>query len=250
MNSRSGGAAGGGSSSSGKLSVDTGGLGSEDDCEQRSQIPLSSSSSSSKSDWYGGSLERRAALAMVSCPPREIRRRLYAIGGWRYGTLSCGDMERFDPSRLRTRATTPPPMVVVAPGEVAVVVVVVVGGSSSSGSGDGGGAWTLCAPLGTARRLHGAAVAGGRVYVFGGNSDDETDTARVESYDFSTDSWTPRRPLPTGSCCAAATVRWPPPPPPPTTTTTTTQRPRRKRSPAAPRRANGPDSGPAKKGRR
>lgn len=61
--------------------------------------------------------------------------RLYACGGWTYGSKCVGATECCDFPR----------------------------------AGEGVAAWRACAPLSLPRRLHGAAAHRGRIYVFGGS---------------------------------------------------------------------------------
>jgi N-acetylneuraminic acid mutarotase len=62
------------------------------------------------------------------------------------------------------------------------------------------------------RRLLGAAVVDDRIYVFGGNSDDNDSddkvwyTAAVECYDAGSDSWSRRKDLPHAGPCSAVAV--------------------------------------------
>ncbi|CAD7965238.1 unnamed protein product [Amoebophrya sp. A25] len=119
--------------------------------------------------------------------------RCYAVGGWQYGTVSCGALERLE----NYDATEPG-----------------AGGSAkasdhmkakkSKGDTDTALHWSLCAPLPTPRRLAGFCGAAGKIFVFGGFVDERRKTDKVECYDTETNAWTERRPLPCGSVCVAA----------------------------------------------
>jgi len=90
------------------------------------------------------------------------RTALYATGGWLYGSCCSDAVERFVEGEER---------------------------------------WTRCAPLRTARRLHGAAAVNGRLFVFGGacgngTVDAKIKTASVEMYIPDEDRWEGRRDLP------------------------------------------------------
>ncbi|KAF0689088.1 Aste57867_19360 [Aphanomyces stellatus] len=72
--------------------------------------------------------------------------------------------------------------------------------------------WTTCTPMDVPRRLLGATAFDGKLYVFGGNSDDHEHTEKkwysdaVECYDPATDAWTRKAALPTAGPCSAVSV--------------------------------------------
>jgi hypothetical protein len=81
---------------------------------------------------------------------------VYAVGGWKYGTISSGCVDFCDVAAAAAGPTN--------------------AGADGGGGGGGGGqwAWQEKAPLLTPRRLHGvAALPDGRVFVFGGRAGDE-----------------------------------------------------------------------------
>mmetsp|Transcript_26697 Transcript_26697/g.41787 ORF Transcript_26697/g.41787 Transcript_26697/m.41787 type:complete len:247 (-) Transcript_26697:285-1025(-) len=92
---------------------------------------------------------------------------VYAVGGWCYGSKCTGALEVYDVTKQE---------------------------------------WELKAEMITPRRLHGAAAAGGRIFVFGGASETEYEIKQAESYDPELDRWEACPPLPVGSYASAAAV--------------------------------------------
>ena len=66
--------------------------------------------------------------------------------------------------------------------------------------------WHTCRPLITARKLHGIAAVGKRVFVFGGGGTDESILKSAEEYDVDEDVWRPIRDLPVEAYASAAAV--------------------------------------------
>lgn len=110
--------------------------------------------------------------------------RLYVLGGRDPDDFSLSAFERFVPGRNRWEALPPLPLGV---GDLAAVstgsAVIAIGGDEEEGWMDGHGwvtpavwsfdpgrgVWRRLPDLRTPRHGHGAAVAGGRIYVFGGS---------------------------------------------------------------------------------
>ena len=96
---------------------------------------------------------------------------IYAVGGWEDGSRCTAVLEVFSPSTER---------------------------------------WTLLAPMLQSRRLHGAALLDGHLYVFGGASDDQVDIKHAERYSLEADSWERIKDLPAASTASAAAAGCPP----------------------------------------
>lgn len=97
-----------------------------------------------------------------------------------------------------------------------VPVTMLVVGAACSERGDGAGlssveaaaretAWSLRAPMPTARNALGVAVVDGIVYAIGGWNE-QGPVAAVEAYDPRTDTWSPRTPMPTARNTPATAV--------------------------------------------
>ncbi|KAL7549319.1 hypothetical protein ACHAWF_012587 [Thalassiosira exigua] len=117
----------------------------------------------------------RHAFGAVSCrTSKEMS--LFAVGGWKYGSMSCESLERltlpldkdFDWRGHRESCR-----------------------------------WELCAPLLLPRRLHSVASSadGSSIYVFGGYIDERRTTSSIERYDVSLDEWSVVGNLPYGESC-------------------------------------------------
>ena len=113
----------------------------------------------------------RHALAVAVAPgvangTDSVPPRLFAAGGWCFGSEGSALMERLDCSHFEA---------VAGATEEA---------SASSESAAASPAWVQCAPMATPRRLHAAAYCGanGCVYAFGGSAKGAPDLASVERW--------------------------------------------------------------------
>ena len=111
----------------------------------------------------------------------DCKASIYAVGGWKYGAVSCASVER-------------------------------LGFQFSTNEGfmkssehwllcDAG--WESCAPLLIPRRLHSVAASGdgSSFYVFGGYVDERRTTPSIERYDLKQDRWLAVEKLPYGDHC-------------------------------------------------
>jgi hypothetical protein len=114
----------------------------------------------------------RHALAVAVAPGRGVSNgtgavlptRVYAVGGWCFGSEGSALMERLDCGHLsKSSSSSSSP-------------------SSPSLSSSTASTWLRCASMAQARRLHAACfcAANGCVYVFGGSADGLPDLASVE----------------------------------------------------------------------
>lgn len=109
---------------------------------------------------------------------------LYAVGGWKYGSVSCESVERLD---LEYPISDGPPE----------------HGLLSQRLREHA-RWELCAPLLLPRRLHSVAASndGSSIFVFGGYIDERMTTTSIERYDVVGDKWSATDNLPfAGSNC-------------------------------------------------
>ena len=121
----------------------------------------------------GSLLSPRHAFGSVACvekskPDNETSVSLFAVGGWKYGSVSCESVERLSflhPCDNLTACR-----------------------------------WETCAPLLTPRRLHSVAAStdGTSIYVFGGFINERLKTSSIEKYDISSNQWTVCDRLPFG----------------------------------------------------
>ena len=105
--------------------------------------------------------------------------KLYVLGGRAPESLAVDTAERYDPARRHWEALPPMPVPVGGDAAVAARDHVIVLGGGDDGRGTVSGAvqeldpasetWSLLSGLRTARHGHGAAVAGGRIWAFGGS---------------------------------------------------------------------------------
>lgn len=115
------------------------------------------------------SIPRHALSATVS----EDGGKIYVAGGWCEGTTSSDAVDCLDTRSLR------------------------YGGTSS---------WQSCAPMGTARRLHGLAALHGRVFAFGGMGTSQC-LSSAECLDTGRNKWAPIADMPFGASCSACVVQ-------------------------------------------
>ena len=107
---------------------------------------------------------------------------LFAVGGWKYGSVSCESMERLTFHLPRSEDITS--------SEHRIDLEWLYNHAQ----------WELCAPLLLPRRLHSVAASadGSSIYVFGGYVDERRTTSSIERYDITTDSWSELDDLPFG----------------------------------------------------
>ena len=110
-------------------------------------------------------LSPRHAFGSVSCVEKSrhcdgTTVNLFAVGGWKYGSVSCESVERLSFLHPCDNLTACQ--------------------------------WKLCAPLLTPRRLHSvvASADGTSIYVFGGFIDERIKTSSIEKYDIASNRWT------------------------------------------------------------
>jgi N-acetylneuraminic acid mutarotase len=113
----------------------------------------------------------RHALSIVTASDEELNTNyIYAIGGWMYGTVGSGHVERYN---IDTDT------------------------------------WKICASMEIPRRLFGASYCefDKKIYIFGGNVDDkEWNTGSVECYNPITDNWSKKNDLPFPGQTSVASV--------------------------------------------
>lgn len=110
----------------------------------------------------------RHAFGSVACMNNDKTVNLFAVGGWKYGSVSCESVDKL---------------------------------TFGSSCGDFvSRQWDACAPLLKPRRLHSvvASADGSSIYVFGGYVDDRSTTPSIEKYDVASNQWTHCDELPFG----------------------------------------------------
>lgn len=120
----------------------------------------------------------RHAFEAVACVTKNGAS-LFAVGGWKYGKVSCESVDKLTFEFSCTEGKQPSVDVQYLQNEAR---------------------WTLCAPLLTPRRLHSvvASADGATIFVFGGYVDERNTTQSIEKYDISLNTWTAWDGLPYG----------------------------------------------------
>jgi hypothetical protein len=108
---------------------------------------------------------------------------IFAVGGWKYGAMSCESVERFS----FEFPTAGGPLMHRFDSEWV---------KRSQ--------WKICAPLLVPRRLHAVVASndGSSIYVLGGYVDERRTTSSIERYDVLADTWTAVDELPFNDHCA------------------------------------------------
>lgn len=142
----------------------------------------SSSSSTTETDTTSTTTTSIATTTTTSTIPKKLSVTLYAVGGWSYGTVSCGRVERLtfehDPCRNAEMDC-----VEVGTGDTTTASTFALPLAASK--------WKACASLLLPRRLHSVVSSsdGSYIYVMGGFIDDRRTTSSIECYDVHADTW-------------------------------------------------------------